>query len=71
MATVKLIAPNGATVNVPEELAENLIGYKPAKKTRKAPAKKVEPKVPEVPADDEVPEDPADDEGDEDPADEN
>lgn len=62
MATVKLIAPNGATVNVPEELAENLIGYKPAKKTRKAPAKNVEPEDPEVPVDDE---------GDEDPADEN
>jgi hypothetical protein len=38
----RLIAPNGATVNVSDERAERLLatGYKPADKAAKAPAKK-------------------------------
>ena len=39
---MRLLAPNGSTVNVSEERAKVLAeqGYKPAKETEKAPAKK-------------------------------
>ena len=58
--TIKLTAPNGAVVNVPQELADQLRGYKPVGAPKKrAPRKKAtEPETP-------VENDELDDEGDE------